>query len=92
MITDRDIALKYIMTIFDVTETEAKSSYYKDELNEAIRLLELGLPLWTCHSSTADQNEKKPEYDWTDDEFYEEAWSWVDECEIEEEKDKDEAS
>ena len=27
-------------------------------------------------------NEKKPEYDWTDDEFYDDAWSWVDESEL----------
>jgi len=86
MISDKDIALKYIMTTFDVTETEAKSSYYKDELKEAIRLLELGLPLWT---SVADQNEKKPEYDWTDDEYYESTWSWVDECELEDEANKE---
>ena len=33
----------------------------------------------------------KSEPDWTDDEFYEGAWSWVDECEVDEE-DKDEAS
>ena len=37
----------------------------------------------------SDPDEKKPEYDWTDDEFYEYGWSGVDECEIEEEKDKD---
>ena len=86
MISDKDIALKYIMTTFDVTETEAKSSYYKDELKEAIRLLELGLPLWT---SVADQNEKKPEYDWTDDEYYESTWSWVDECELEDDEEKE---
>jgi hypothetical protein len=86
MISDKDIALKYIMTTFDVTETEAKSSYYEDELKEAIRLLELGLPLCT---SVADQNEKKPEYDWTDDEYYESTWSWVDECELEDDEGKE---
>lgn len=32
-----------------------------------------------------DPDEKKPEYDWTDDEFYDEAWSWVDESELVEE-------
>ena len=40
----------------------------------------------------SDPDEKKPEYDWTDDEFYEGAWSWIDECEVDEEEDKDEAS
>ncbi len=30
-----------------------------------------------------DPKDKKPELDWTDDEFYEGAWSWVDECEVE---------
>ena len=86
MISDKDIALKYIMTLYGVTATEAKSSYYKDELKEAIRILGLGLPLWT---SVADQNKKKPELDWTDDEYYEGAWSWVDECELEDEGDKE---
>ncbi|MDB4786129.1 hypothetical protein OAG36_00175 [bacterium] len=32
-----------------------------------------------------DPDEKKPELDWTDDEFYEGAWSWIDECEVDEE-------
>lgn len=36
-----------------------------------------------------DPDEKKPELDWTDDEFYEGAWSWVDECELDDEEDKD---
>ena len=29
-----------------------------------------------------DPKDKKPEPDWTDDEFYEGAWSWVDELEL----------
>ena len=29
-----------------------------------------------------DPKDKKPELDWTDDEFYEGAWSWVDELEL----------
>ena len=37
-----------------------------------------------------DPKDKKPEPDWTDDEFYEGAWSWVDECELEDKSDKDE--
>ena len=36
-----------------------------------------------------DPDDKKPEIDWTDDEFYEGAWSWIDECEVDEEEDKD---
>jgi len=32
-----------------------------------------------------DPKDKKPEPDWTDDEFYEGAWSWVDESELVEE-------
>ena len=32
-----------------------------------------------------DPKDKKPELDWTDDEFYESAWSWVDESELVEE-------
>ena len=36
-----------------------------------------------------DPKDKKPELDWTDDEFYEGAWSWVDECEVDNEEDKD---
>jgi hypothetical protein len=30
-------------------------------------------------------SEKASKPDWTDDKFYEGAWSWVDECELEEE-------
>ena len=30
------------------------------------------------------------EYTWLDDEYYESAWSWVDECELDDEEDKDE--
>jgi len=78
MITDLDIALRYIMTLYGVTATEAKSSYYKDELHEAINLIRIGVNPWTI----ADKNEKKPELDWTDDEYYEGAWSWVDELEL----------
>jgi len=77
VITDRDIALKYIMTLYDVTETEAKKDCYEDELKEAIRLLKIGVHPWTI----ADQNETK-QLDWTDDEYYEGAWSWVDELEL----------
>ena len=39
-----------------------------------------------------DPDEKKPELDWTDDEFYEGAWSWVDECEVDEEDKDDDRS
>jgi hypothetical protein len=35
-----------------------------------------------------DPDEKKPELDWTDDEFYDGAWSWVDECELDEVEDE----
>ena len=94
MITDRDIALKYIMTLYDVTETEAKKDCYEDELKEAIRLLKIGVHPWTI----ADQNETK-QLDWTDDEYYEGAWSWVeyyegaqcwvDECELEDKEGKE---
>ena len=36
-----------------------------------------------------DPKDKKPEPDWTDDEFYEGAWSWVDECELEDDEGKE---
>lgn len=29
-----------------------------------------------------DPKDKKPEYDWTDDEYYGSTWSWVDELEL----------
>ena len=81
-ISDRDIALKYIMTLYGVTEKEAELSH-KDEMKEAIRLQKIGLMPWIV-------KDDKPEPDWTDDEFYEGAWSWVDECELEDKSDKDE--
>ena len=83
MITDKDIALNYVKSLYDITAEEAES-LYEDEIQEAIRLQKLGLLPWVV-------KDDKPEPDWTDDEFYEGAWSWVDECEVDEE-DKDEAS
>ena len=79
-ISDRDIALNYVKSLYDITTEEAES-LYEDEIQEAIRLQKLGLVPWIV-------KDKKPELDWTDDEFYEGAWSWVDECEVDEE-DKD---
>jgi len=83
VITDKDIALNYVKSLYDITTEEAES-LYEDEIQEAIRLQKLGLLPWVV-------KDDKPEPDWTDDEFYEGAWSWVDECEVDEE-DKDEAS
>jgi len=83
VITDKDIALNYVKSLYDITAEEAES-LYEDEIQEAIRLQKLGLLPWVV-------KDDKPEPDWTDDEFYEGAWSWVDECEVDEE-DKDEAS
>ncbi|MDA8977453.1 hypothetical protein N9F71_00370 [bacterium] len=83
VITDKDIALNYVKSLYDITAEEAES-LYEDEIQEAIRLQKLGLVPWVV-------KDDKPEPDWTDDEFYEGAWSWVDECEVDEE-DKDEAS
>ena len=37
----------------------------------------------------SDPDEKKPEYDWTGDEFAKCHYGWVDECELEEEGEED---
>jgi hypothetical protein len=84
MISDKDIALNYVKSLYDITTEEAES-LYEDEIQEAIKLQKLGLVPWVV-------KDDKPEPDWTDDEFYEGAWSWIDECEVDEEEDKDEAS
>ena len=82
MISDKDIALNYVKSLYDITTEEAES-LYEDEIQEAIKLQKLGLVPWVV-------KDDKPEPDWTDDEFYEGAWSWVDECELEDKSDKDE--
>ncbi len=81
MISDKDIALNYVKSLYDITTEEAESSY-EDEIQEAIRLQKLGLLPWVV-------KDDKPEYDWTDDEYYESTWSWVDECELEDDKGKE---
>ncbi len=81
MISDKDIALNYVKSLYDITTEEAESSY-EDEIQEAIRLQKLGLVPWVV-------KDDKPEYDWTDDEYYESTWSWVDECELEDDKGKE---
>ena len=81
-ISDRDIALNYVKSLYDITTEEAES-LYEDEIQEAIRLQKLGLVPWVV-------KDDKPEHDWTDDEYYESTWSWVDECELEDKSDKDE--
>ena len=81
MISDKDIALNYVKSLYDITTEEAES-LYEDEIQEAIKLQKLGLVPWVV-------KDNKPEPDWTDDEFYEGAWSWVDECELEDDKGKE---
>jgi hypothetical protein len=81
MISDKDIALNYVKSLYDITTEEAES-LYEDEIQEAIRLQKLGLVPWVV-------KDDKPEPDWTDDEFYKGAWSWVDECELEDDKGKE---
>jgi hypothetical protein len=59
---------------------------YKDvQYDEAERMANYDLVCDSCNVNPF-INEKKAKYDWTDDEYYESTWSWVDECELEDDE------